>query len=186
MDGYADFATIPAKERVGFVHIYRVNNARIKYSTGDTVTVLSKLAMLSEDKITLNDLSGLAYEVKDERPGFYWRKGTEVSKRLEDEIQKVWCVRPVMNNSRIKVQDGAFLLFGCKEKKACLKATFAEDDFEDPKSPTFGIAQIASIGITPKTKKLFNRARCFLGCDEHRIYPDLEKLAKALSLKKEF
>ena len=185
MKGYDDPAKLPADQRMGFVHIYRINDERIKYSTGDTVTALSKLAMLAADKIRLNDLNGLAYEVKDERPGFYWDdpREDETSQRLQNDIQKVWCVRPVMNNSRIKVQDGAFLLFGCKDKKACLNATFAEEDFYNPMSPTFGIVQIASIGIPCSVKSMFSRAKQFLGVDDQRIYPDLEKLA--VSLKKE-
>lgn len=70
MKGYDDLAKLPADQRMGFVHVYRINHERIKYSTGDTVTALSKVAMLSADKIDLKNLSGLAYEVKDERPGF--------------------------------------------------------------------------------------------------------------------
>ena len=96
MKGYDDLAKLPADQRMGFVHIYRINDERIKYSTGDTVTALSKLAMLAADKIRLNDLNGLAYEVKDERPGFYWDDPREddTSQRLQNDIPKVWCVRP--------------------------------------------------------------------------------------------
>ena len=185
MKGYDDPTKLPADQRMGFVHIYRINNERIKYSTGDTVTALSKLAMLSADKIDLKDLSGLAYEVKDERPGFYWANPNKDStaKRLVEDVQKVWCVRPVMNNSRIKVQDGAFLLFGCRNRKQCLTATFSEEDFTRKESATYGIAQIASIGIPCNVKSMFGRAKEFLGVDDHRIYPGLEKLA--YSLKKE-
>ena len=60
MKGYDDPANLPADQRMGFVHIYRINNERIKYSTGDTMTALSKLAMFTADKIRLNDLKGLA------------------------------------------------------------------------------------------------------------------------------
>ena len=58
MKGYDDPANLPADQRMGFVHVYRINNERIKYSTGDTVTALSKLAMLSADKIDLKDQIG--------------------------------------------------------------------------------------------------------------------------------
>ena len=58
MKGYDDLAKLPADQRMGFVHVYRINNERIKYSTGDTVTALSKLAMLSPDKIDLKDQIG--------------------------------------------------------------------------------------------------------------------------------
>lgn len=182
MKGYDDPAKLPADQRMGFVHVYRINNERIKYSTGDTVTALSKLAMLSADKIDLKNLSGLAYEVKDERPGFYWAnpKKDSTSRRLVEDIQKVWCVRPVMNNGRIKVQDGAFLLFGCRNWKQCLTATFSEEDFTRKESSTYGIAQIASIGIPRTVKETFKRAKGFLGVDDYRIYPDLEELAKTM------
>ena len=61
MKGYDDLAKLPADQRMGFVHVYRINNERIKYSTGDTVTALSKLAMLAADKIALKNLSGLPW-----------------------------------------------------------------------------------------------------------------------------
>ncbi len=169
--------------RMGFVRVYRVNEDRIKYSTGDTVTALSKLSMLAEDKIDLKDLKGLAYEVKGERPGFYWRKGDPISLRLVEDIQKVWCVRPVINNSRINMQDGSFFLFGCGNRKKPLSATFSEDDFYQQKAATFGIAQIGVIGISARAKAAFSQAKQFLGVDDQRIYPDLEQLAK--TLKKE-
>ena len=85
-----------------------------------------------------------------------------------------------MNNSRIKVQDGAFLLFGCRNRKQCLTATFSEEDFIRKESSTYGIAQIASIGIPQTVKETFKRAKGFLGVDDYRIYPDLEELAKTM------
>ena len=169
--------------RMGFVRVYRVNEDRIKYSTGDTVTALSKLSMLAEGKINLKDLEGLAYEVKGERPGFYWRKGDQISQRLVEDIQKVWCVRPVINNGRINMQDGSFFLFGCGNGKKSLSATFSEDDFYKQKAATFGIAQIGVIGIPARVKNSFSQVKQFLGVDDQRIYPDLEQLAK--TLKKE-
>jgi len=184
----AAFACMPGRvdkssmRRMGFVRVYRVREDRIKYSTGDMVTALSKLAVLAADKIKLKNLQGLAYEVKGERPGFYWAdpRKDDTSRRLVDEIQKVWCVRPVMNNSRIKMQDGAFLLFGCGEGKKCLQASFEEADFDNTEASTFGIAQVATIGIPPKVKESFRGVKRYIGVDDQRIYPDLENLAESL------
>jgi len=68
----AAFSCMPGRvdkssmRRKGFVRVYRVREDRIKYSTGDTVTALSKLAVLAADKIKLKNLQGLAYGAPSE------------------------------------------------------------------------------------------------------------------------
>ena len=137
----------------GFVRVYRVNQSRIKYSTSDTVVAISNLARIRSEHVTIDDLGYLAYECMNERAGFYWEKDSDVSKALQRDIKKVWCVRPVNNNVRIQAQRGEFFLFGCGENKEPLNVSFAENDYTNPYAPTEGIAEIGILTLTPAMKR---------------------------------
>lgn len=164
----------------GFIRIYRVKKSRIKYSTSDTVVALSNLARIKPDHVTINDLRYLAAECKNERTGFYWKEGSDVSKALQRDIKKVWCVRPVNNNVRIQAQRGEFFLFGCEEQKQPLNADFAESDYDNPESATGGIAEIGILVVTPQLKHEIQEMAEVLDVTEDRLYPDFGRFHKVI------
>lgn len=160
------------RDRDGYIHVYRVRADRIKYGTSDTVTALSNLARLKNERVTLDDLRYLEAECKNERAGFFWDAGSETSERLVRDIQKVWCVRPMVNNIRVNFQAGEFFLFGCGENKAELDASFEEYDYDNEDAATFGIARIGVLTVTPSAKAELNEFKEALDIGDERLYPD--------------
>ena len=162
-------------ERYGFIRMFRVKESRIKYSTSDTVVALSNLARITKDHVTIGDLGYLAYESKNERAGFCWEKGSAVSKMLQRDIKKVWCVRPINNNVRIQAQRGEFFIFGCGDGKSKLDVTFSEADYENPDAATEGITEIGILAISPTLKREVKEMAEILDVTEDRLYPDFAR-----------
>lgn len=156
----------------GFIRVYRVNKEKIKYSTSDTIVVLSNLARIKPKNINISNLRYLAYECMNERAGFYWEKGSDVSEKLMSDIKKVWCVRPVNNNVRIQAQRGEFFIFGCENNKEKIEASFSESDYNNPDAATNGIAEIGIITLTPSLKQEVKDMADILDVTEDRLYPD--------------
>lgn len=156
----------------GFIRVYRVNKEKIKYSTSDTVVALSNLARIKPENIDISNLRYLAYECMNERAGFYWEEGSDVSKKLISDIKKVWCVRPVNNNVRIQAQCGEFFIFGCENNKEKIEASFSESDYNNPDAATNGIAEIGIITLTPSLKQEVKDMADILDVTEDRLYPD--------------
>ena len=167
-------------EKYGFVRIFRVKESRIKYSTSDTVVALSNLARISKGHVTIDNLSYLAYECMNERTGFYWKEGSDVSKQLQRDIKKVWCVRPINNNVRIQAQHGEFFVFGCGEEKAKLDVTFSEADYANSNAATEGIAEIGVLVISPMLKHEVKEMSEILDVTEDRLYPDFGRFHKVI------
>jgi len=166
-------------DKTGFVHIYRVDGKRIKYSSGDTVTALANLARIQCDHILLDDLSYLAYECRNERAGFHWERKNHregdilhVSESLDRDIGKVWCVKPAINNPRIDFQVGEFFIFGCGDRKSPIEASFTEDDYWQADAATFGIARIGVIALSPELKHDAIGHELYLDIGLERNYPD--------------
>lgn len=166
-------------DKTGFIHVYRVSEAKIKYSTGDTVTALSNLARINYKHVDLEDLSYLAYECQNERAGFMWMPKRDrikdkqgVSQKLDRDIKKVWCVKPIINNPRIDSQLGEFFLFGCGNKKEKLEASFREEDYNNENATTNGIARIGVIAVHKEAKEAFLNMKQYLDISLARIYPD--------------
>ena len=175
-------------DETGFIHVYRVKSDKIKYSTGDTVTALSNLARIKSDHVRLDDLSYLAYECQNERAGFIWKKFgnreddlQRVSEKLDRDIKKVWCVRPVINNPRIDFQVGEFFLFGCLDRKAMLDASFEEYDYDNPEAATEGIARIGVLAVSPEAKYEAKQMSMYLDIGIERIYPDFHFHSQAIN-----
>lgn len=175
-------------DETGFIHIYRVRRDKVKYSTGDTVTALSNLARIKSDNIRLGDLGYLAYECRNERAGFIWKKAGDrqddsqnVSEKLDRDIKKVWCVRPVINNPRIDFQVGEFFLFGCLDRKAKLDASFEEYDYGNPAAATEGIARIGVLAVSPEANGEAKRMSAYLDIGVERIYPDFHFHSQAIN-----
>ena len=167
----------------GFIHVYRVKTARIKYGTSDTVTALSNLARLKSGHVTFDE-EGLRYlgaECKNERAGFYVEEGSDVTKKLRRDLRKVFCVKPMVNNIRVNFQLGEFFLFGCNENKAMLDATFDECDYENENAATEGIAEIGLVTLSPMAKKEAQEMSLYLDIGEARLYSDFWHHSRCLS-----
>ena len=159
----------------GFIRVFRVKESRIKYSTSDTVVALSNLARIMPEHVSLGNLRYLAYECKNERAGFYWEEGSDVSIALQRDIKKVWCVRPMNDNVRIQAQRGEFFIFGSEEKKEKLDVSFSEADYDNPQAPSEGIAEIGILTVTPKLKHELKEMAEILDITADRLYPDFGK-----------
>lgn len=102
----------------GHLITFKIKKDAIKYYNSDTVSCLANLApvdygikeKLSDPSLTEDDFKHLRYHIhrliKDEKADFR----EEMEK--ESIISKILCVKTKMNNDRIRVQAGAFLLFG--------------------------------------------------------------------------
>ena len=157
-------------EHTAFVYIYAVREDCIKYTSSDTVAVLSNLARLEDEKVDLNDLGCLSYEVIRERPCFDWK---ECEEKIRKDLQRVWCVLPIQSNARVQVQSGAFLLFGCGNKKEILRPSFSEYDFEG-KSSSEGIARVGWVAIEGSRKRaIAKELGDYLAMARHHYYPEL-------------
>jgi hypothetical protein len=94
---------------------------QIKYFDSDTVNVIANLSRRPstfaipdvddiDDFNKDDDIKLLLHDIRQDRPNF------EPKIRPED-LRKVICVRPRLENPRIIRQEGAFLLFGCDRHK---------------------------------------------------------------------
>lgn len=173
------FDDVPSayNDHPAFIYVYAVHEARIRYTDSDTVSMIANLARLDDEKVSLDDLGYLSYEVKRERPGFDW---TSCAKESREDLQKVWCVLPVLRNERIKLQSGAFLLFGCRDRKEILKPTFSEGDFDNLEAPSGGIARIGSVTIEGESKRhVAQELGEFVAMARHNFYPEMPIYARA-------
>ena len=163
-------------EHTAFVYVYAVKEECVKYTSSDTVAVLSNLARLEDEKIDLDDLGYLSYEVSHERPGFDWK---ECKERIRQELKRVWCVLPIQSNERVRGQSGAFLLFGCGDRKRILKPSFSEYDFEG-ESPSKGIARVGYVAIKGNRKKaIAKELGDYVAMARYQYYPELPIYARS-------
>lgn len=175
----------------GYIRVIKVARHKMKMFTSDIVTAIAHLPLVKPEDVhpeRENGLEVLRYEVTNERPGFsmYIRpdEGSEKMRRLErqlrQEIQHVWAFKGVYNNDRMRSQSGAFLAFGCGTKKAKLDATFAPQDYENERAPSYGIKQIGYVQIHHDAKDDILRQLRLMGMEAEVVYPDLSDACKAI------
>lgn len=173
----------------GRIVVLRVPNERIKFSDSDTVCAVSNIC-----KRPINDLpisncirkpresnaaftkrfnkectGYLIHEIKAEKPYF-------IPCIKKEDLESVWCVKPLMKNVRIIKQDGLFLLFGidgCKTKFSPI-LQWSGDYSEDK------ITQSKKFDIPATQKQAIRQQLSYLGVSNDKIYPDLENIAKYL------
>ena len=163
-------------EHTAFVYVYAVKEECVKYTNSDTVAVISNLARLEDEKVRLNNLGYLSYEVSRERPGFDWK---EREGDIRRDLQRVWCVLPIQSNERVRSQSGAFLLFGCGDGKQILKPSFSEYDVEG-ESPSEGIARVGYVAIKGNRKKaIAKELGDYVAMARHHYYPELPTYARS-------
>lgn len=175
----------------GYIRVIKVARHKMKMFTSDIITAIAHLPLVKPEDVhpeRENGLEVLRYEVTNERPGFsmYIRpdEGSEKMRRLErqlrQEIQHVWAFKGVYNNDRMRSQSGAFLAFGCGARKAKLDATFAPQDYENERAPSYGIKQIGYVQIHHDAKDDILRQLRLMGMEAEVVYPDLSDACKAI------
>lgn len=175
----------------GYIRVIKVARHKMKMFTSDIITAIAHLPLVKPEDVhpeRENGLEVLRYEVTNERPGFsmYIRpdEGSEKMRRLErqlrQEIQHVWAFKGVYNNDRMRSQSGAFLAFGCGAQKAKLDATFAPQDYENERAPSYGIKQIGYVQIHHDAKDDILRQLRLMGMEAEVVYPDLSDACKAI------
>ncbi len=166
----------------GEVVIFKVKKDRIKYFDSDSVSVVSNIARrpsgfeipLKDDGTAFSDAKEdveefnkegvilyLLHEIKREKPHFL---------NLIDplDLERVFCVKPKLNNPRIIRQGGAFLLFGINK----LKNNPAELD---------NSITISRMKVKGEEKETILKQLAMLGISEGTLLPELDRVSHYLS-----
>ena len=111
------------------------------------------------------EISKLLHDIRKDKPSFR-------SLINHNDLEKVICVKPQINNNRIIRQQGCFLLFGIdkiKEKKAILNNNWIKKDNNGSKF------------IIPKKSKenILSELKTF-GISQKTLFPELESQAKEI------
>lgn len=163
------FACVENPGADGEVYAFRVKKPEIKYFDSDAVSVVANVARRPADfvipscldKEKFNDeipIQYLLHEIKSEKPHF-------LNLIDREDLGRVFCVLPKLNNPRIIRQSGAFFLFGIdgvKRKQAEFRVPFRR----------------FTISAAGKRRILSDLAR--LGIDEATLFPELEMVADHL------
>lgn len=121
-----EYKTLKTKKipRDGVVFDFTVESRFIKSYDSDTVSVLSNLARVEsftmpempcdEEKFNKEtDTVYLLHEIRYEKPHF-------LPAICPSDLKKTFCVKPKLDNARIRQQSGAFFLYGIgKDKNSC-------------------------------------------------------------------
>ncbi len=154
--------------------VYEVPKKSIRNYHSDIVSVISNIAVYHYDDLDIRSLSNstdewerekfnendsikhLLHEIKAEKPHFAsWIK--------KDNMESVFCVHPLLDNPRIRSQQGAFLLFGMDGDKHHLAT------LESSKADKIHMAKIH----IPQSAKLRLREELhLLGRTIDTVYPD--------------
>lgn len=145
-------------EADGEVYAFRVKKSEIKYFDSDAVSVVANLAKRPVTFSPDNDMDYLLHEIRHEKPHF-------MDMIDREDLGRVFCVLPKLNNPRIIRQSGAFFLFGIdgeKRKQAEFRVPFRR----------------YTISAAGKKKILADLAK--FGIDESTLFPELEMVADHL------
>ena len=161
----------------GEVLVFGYDIEAVKYFDSDTVSVIANLSRRPADfvvpeasvgdssdpeeaarRFNANDsIKLLLHDIGSEKPHFFPRI------RCED-LQRVVCVKPLLDNRRIVRQEGAFLLFGCEKVKS--EPAKLEDS-----------TVIARLAINRDEKQNLRDQLRTLGITRATMYPEIEHVA---------
>lgn len=153
--------------RDGVVYVFTMKNTDIKAYDSDTISILSNLARVKEfnmpkppiDSDSFNqsdEMNLLLHEIKCEKPHFQALVNPK-------DIQNTFCVKPKLDNSRIRQQSGAFFIYGIGQNKATCAPLQAHP---------------INIVIDNKYKdKLKKELACF-GITDAYVYPEMDHVMK--------
>jgi hypothetical protein len=157
------FACREKERTTGEVLVFDIPQEDIKYYNSDTVAVIANLARrpysFDLDRLPTSqkhfnedpEMGRLLFDIQEDKPAF-----RPIIRK--DDLRRVVCARAKLDNARIARQDGAFLLFGIRDKKS--KSATVPSDWivcgNDSKRIIFsnkhGIKQeLAQFGISEQT-----------------------------------
>ena len=156
------------------VLIYEIPKDSIRNYHSDVVSILSNIAVYNYDNLAIGEIPysdemidrtqfngndsviHLVHEIRAEKPYFdNWIK--------KDNMESIYCVHPLLDNPRIRSQQGAFLLFGIDGDKHHL-ATFESNKGPEIRMTKIRISQSAKIQIREELN--------LLGKTVDTVYPD--------------
>lgn len=149
-----------ADETDGTLYAFMFNKEDVRYFDSPDVCVLSNLSQLTYDTDITTDQGKktLISKINGDQPNVFYQD--------EHMANKVVCIKPKSNNSRIIRQSGAFLLFGMDGKKERM-------------------AQLTIQPISmkvPKDRKLKVREDLNdLGINEAFLFPEIDKVSEYLT-----
>lgn len=179
------FACKNYPEKTGVLYRFTVPKEYIKYYDSDAVSVISNISRRPisfsidsshkiapsdteeerKDKITkfnsTPDIGYLLHEIRGEKPHF------QPLIDIED-IERVYCVLPKMDNPRIIRQNGAFFLFGIQGEK---------------KNPADFIFEKTEFRIAGECKKKILQQLEIMGVDEASLFPDIDHASEHVRTK---
>lgn len=106
----------------GVIYVYEVPDSKIKNYHSDVVSILANIAICDSGNLDIRGIPAdeehnreifnsnwkikhLLHEIKAEKPYFTgWIN--------KNDMESIFCVHPLLNNSRIRAQQGAFLIYG--------------------------------------------------------------------------
>ena len=148
--------------------VFDFSSDEVKYYDSDTVSVIANLAKRPKDfsipeetEIDLfnkqDSIKLLTHDIRQDLPHFS-------PKINPKDLQKVFCVKPRLDNSRIIRQEGAFLLFGCDGQKV-KPATLSTENI----SAKFVISKDAKKELREHLEKL--------GISKATLFPEIDQVA---------
>jgi DNA-binding transcriptional ArsR family regulator len=149
----------------------------VKYFDSDTVSVIANLSRRSSDFAvpepvdshgsdpekaierfnSLDSIKLLLHDIGTDKPHF-------LPKIKREDLERVVCVKPLLDNPRIIRQEGAFLLFGCNKKKR--EPARLEES-----------AIVARLIINRDEKQNLREQLRTLGITRATMYPEIEHVA---------
>lgn len=173
---YLDPKSKPDDSKDAVVLVYEVPKASVRNYHSDVVSVISNIAVyrFDDDDLSIKDMPysddqwgrerfneedsirHLIHEIKAEKPYFSnWIK--------KDNMESIYCVHPLLDNPRIRSQQGAFLLFGIDGDKHHLAT------LESNKGPKI---RMTKIRIPQHAKTQIREELNLLGKTIDTVYPD--------------
>lgn len=165
------------KDEDGEVLVFDHEIKKVKYYDDDTVSVIANLSrrpsgfMLpdikngvspdSEEAIDQfnNDKSIklLLHDIRSDRPHFS-------PKIIRADLERVVCVKPLLDNPRIIRQEGAFLLFGCHKTK-------------DQPAQLEGEVVVGKLTINREKKRDLRNELHKIGISQATLFPEIEHVS---------
>lgn len=162
------------KDEDGMLYRFEIKESQLKYFDSDAVSVVANISrrpinfeiatIKGDNKEDFNERETILYllhEIRNEKPHFH----NVIDK---EDIEKVFCVKPILDNPRIIKQEGAFFLYGIKDDKT--------------KPADFNFDYTTFIINKSEKKKILKQLES-LGIDESTLFPEIEHVAKHLKDK---
>lgn len=162
------------KDEDGMLYRFEIKESQLKYFDSDAVSVVANISrrpidfeitsIKGNDRDNFNNEDAIMYllhEIRTEKPHFK----PVIDK---EDIEKVFCVKPILDNPRIIKQEGAFFLYGIKGQKS---------------SPADFKFHYTYFIINKSDKKKILKQLESLGIDESTLFPEIEHVAKHLKEK---